>query len=129
MARVVYTGLLGLYETPTADTHPSSTEVPLLITELYKEAYKIMYPGEDKYDAGDANDDEGLIDNNYTYTVIRKEAETLTRLWCLMDIESPPPDFEISKEGVKELQRIASGIRGRITNIQMWGGDYPDLLI
>jgi len=129
MARVAYTGLLGLYETPGAATSPSSTEVPLLITELYKEAYSIMYPGADKYTAGDTSDDENLIDNNYTYTVIRKEAEEITREWYLAGKEVPHPPFEISNKRTKELQNIAARIRGKVANIQLWGGPIYDTFI
>ena len=129
MARVAHGDLLGLYEALGAATHPNTTEVPKLIIELYKEAYTVMYPGSDKYDSADANDDETLILNNYTFAVIRKETESLVRLWYLMSIESPPPDFELSKEGKKELASIAARIRGKISNIQLWGGPIYDIII
>jgi len=129
MARVAYTDLLGLYETPGAGTTPSSTEVPLLITELYKEAYSVVYPGADIYAANDANDTEGLIDNNYTFTIIRKEAEEITREWYLAGKDNPHPEFEISKKRRKQLASMAARIRGKIGNIQLWGGPIYDTII
>jgi hypothetical protein len=116
------------------DSYPTTTQALSVITGLYREAYRIMYPRQpDKYSADDSTDTDSIIDVSATFSIIQTRAETLCDDWFLSGVNSPKPPFVFSEEEendeVQKLRDIAdskSGDDNYIDNVRLHGSDYAD---
>lgn len=124
VARAVYGDLVVLNLTLTATSHPNTTNVPKLITKLYKQAYRIINETYAAYDAGNEN---VIIDTEACKEIIVSETEEIVNIWHFSGKENPPPSAKMSEEGQAELKELMQHKRPRLVGIRIYGSDYDDI--
>ena len=127
MTRVASTDLL-LKFTLGATSNPSPTEATAVIAKLYRDVYIIAYPLDlDAYSVDDSTDTENIVDVAAIFDIILEEASDLIDLWHDAGLDIPKPTITLSKNAIKKLKSAYGRKSGRITNIQLYGGDLDDV--
>ena len=103
-ARAVYTDLQ-LNFTIGANTSPNTTQVPLIITQLYKDAYAACY-GPGTYQAYSASDEDPVIDTEEGKSIIIADMQDLTNKWAESYIpgsQVKTPKLRLSEDAANEF--------------------------
>lgn len=125
VARAVYGDLVVLNFTIGAASHPTSTQVPKVITGLYKDAYRVG--GSGAYAAYDAGDEHPIIDTEECKQIIIQEAEEIVQAWHDAHPQQPPPSSRMSDDGEDKIKALLKISPNRLTNTRVYGEEWDDL--
>ena len=123
VARAVYTDLVVINFTPGAATSPNTTQLPLLMTALYKDGYRIVG---DTYAANDAGDEPPIIDTESFKDIIVKEGEEIAQAWHMSSPQVPPPSSAISPAGIFKIRGMLKRRPERMDNVRVYGEEWDD---
>lgn len=140
MVRLVYTDLRVNF-TIGASSTPTSTQVPLLITDYYKKCYNYCY-GIGKYSADESTDEKSIIDSEEFRTELNALISHKVQKWNEAGKGSggairPMPKFDLYYENQdgdvrnQFMNFLNSALetnenREYIDNCRLWGSDYSD---
>jgi len=140
MARLAYTDLRVNF-TINATSTPTSTQVPLVITDYYKKCYNYCY-GIGTYSADESTDEKGIIDSDEFRTELNGLISHKIQLWNEAGKNNdgsirPMPKFDMYYDGNDEKVRnqfvvFLNGAletnenREYIDNCRLWSSDYSD---
>lgn len=125
VARAASTDLLTNF-TIGATSHPTTTQVTAVITQLYRDAYLAVWRGNPAYQAYDAGDEDAIIDTEEAKGVVIKEASRITQDWFDSGKDNPMPAFELSDGAVKDLRYMLMQRPERVSNIRVYGETWDD---
>ena len=132
MARVAYTALF-LNFTPDATDIPTQTNITNLITNYYKQSYRVLY-GKGSYNAtdSDTSDPKGIIRSDEYAGELEAELSDKVQQWHDSGLSSDGqliqmPSFKLSKEFNAMLKVLIGDESERITSIRLYGSDYDDM--
>lgn len=123
VARAVYGDLVVINLTIGAASHPNSTNVPKLITNLYKQGYRAIGA---TYAVYDAAAEHAIIDTEEFKEIIVSEAEEIVNIWHFSGKENPPPSSKMSKEGIVEIKSLLKRSPNRLSNVRVMGNTWDD---
>ena len=106
-ARAVYTDLQ-LNFSLGANTSPNTTQVPLIMTQLYKDAYAACY-GPGTYQTYSAADEDPVIDTEEGKSIIIADATDLINAWAKsFDIgsQTKAPRLRLSEDAADEFATL-----------------------
>ena len=140
MARLAYTDLRVNF-TIGATSNPTSTQVPLTITDYYKKCYNYCY-GIGTYSADESTDEKGIIDSDEFRTELNALISHKVQKWNEAGKNNdgtirPMPKFDLYFQGRSEDVRnqfvnFLNGAletnenREYIDNVRLSGSDYSD---
>lgn len=112
IARVLYSDLFLSFSLPSAaDSRPNQTTAANIITNLYREAYRIIYNGSVVYAAYDVGAEDEYVDTDVVKGVIIKTASRI--LEAMGGLKKPSGEqtkleYNFSEEEEKNLTAFAS---------------------
>lgn len=129
MARL--TTLTAINFTPSADTHPTSTQVGTTITSFYKMCYRYVY-GLGTYSSDESTDAENVIDSDEFRDLLDAEVSAFCQQWNEAGKPSgggavrKMPKRELTDEFKSDIRDLLKDSRPLIENIRTMGNDYFD---
>ena len=140
MARLAYTDLRVNF-TIGATSNPTSTQVPLTITDYYKKCYNYCY-GIGTYSADESTDEKGIIDSDEFRTELNALVSHKVQKWNEAGKNNdgtirPMPKFDLyfagqSTDVRNQFVNFLNGAletnenREYIDNVRLYGSDYSD---
>jgi len=136
MARVAY-GDLFVNFTIGASSHPNATQTPLVITQIYKQVYGVVY-GPGTYSSDDATDEHTIITSDEFFSEILAICSEIIQLW---HDASPPtpvnagesmPTFRLSLVDKVRLKDMALHLLIKaepIRNVKLWNEAVDDIRV
>lgn len=129
MARLTATDINLVMFTISASSYPTTTQVGNLITNLYKQAYAVVY-GTGHYSSDDSTDTESIINTAEMSAVLENIATEFANLWFLSGKNNPPPSFKLTKKDEQDIAKIALRKRnesgGPVSNVRLWNEPEDD---
>jgi len=123
VARAVYTDLNLINFTPGAATFPNTTQLPKMMTALYKDGYRIVG---DTYAAYDAGNEHSIIDTESFKNIIIQEGEEIAQAWHMSSPQVPPPSSAISPAGIFKIRGMLKRRPQRMANVRVMGETWDD---
>lgn len=128
-ARVVSADLLVGF-TPGASSIPTTTQALAVITNLYKDAYRIVW-GPGTYIVYNALAPDAIIDTEDFSGFLIGCASARVQAWYEAGISSNGqvvgmPSMRFTAEEKHELKTMLNRRTDRLTNIRLWGEEYDD---
>jgi hypothetical protein len=122
MARVAATDLV-LTFTQSATSKPNSTEIGLIITNYYAQAFRARGKAY-------STDTDTIIDSLDVWHILVSEiSDYVNGLGYAIrkpDSDTKPPKLKLSTEAYNEISSIVAGTNGYVNNVRVWNEDVVD---